>query len=138
MNREPNPHKIKPLRDKCNACGEIYKLTGENAYGIDYPKKPECRHLMCKCTECENVTIIFIPQESNSFEVAEATGIPIHPLEWPSDDIYESWVYVMGIELPVSKPLTERQEKIVDYLTYLLDTDKMTIEDFHSDGEVLI
>ena len=130
MNKEPNPEKIKPLRDKCNSCGTVYKLTDSTAFGINYPKKPECRHLMCRCPKCEFVTIIFIPQESNSFETAEATGVPIHPLEWPSDDVYDAWCHVMGIELIVPQELGPTLDKYVTDQGAFLQTRDVDITDF--------
>jgi hypothetical protein len=127
--REPNPE-VKPLKDKCNRCSKKYALTEETAVGITYTKQPDCRHLVTCCPHCSFQTRIFIPASSNSLDRASQTGVPIHVFEWASDDIYEMFLKVYGIELIPTKALTPRQEEQVNNYGRFLQEIVVTAEDF--------
>jgi hypothetical protein len=131
--REPNPEKdnnVKPLRDQCNRCQKKYKLTEETAVGIIYTKQPDCRHIVACCPHCRFQTRIFIPQSSNSLEVAQQTGVPILVFEYASEEIYDMFLRVYGIELIQPKELTPRQEEQVSNYGRFLQEITVTAEDF--------
>lgn len=138
MERENNQEKVRPLKDNCNSCKKNYRLTMDNAYVVHYDKKPECDHMMCKCPRCDFVTMIFLSPNGDTMERAKENLISINKLDWPSEKIYSTWLRLMGIELVEPNELTQRQERIVEYLGNLLEKDLLTIEDFNKEGEVYL
>jgi hypothetical protein len=126
---EKSPKEPKPLRDTCNNCGEKYKLKPKNALVIEYLGKPECNHIVCQCPNCSTNTEIYLAEGGDTIDRARETGLTIATLEWPSDDVFERFCNAYGIELIESRALTPREEKIVGFANYLLQSE-VTVMDF--------
>lgn len=122
------PKEPKPLKDDCSSCGKRYKLKPENALVFEYPQKPECNHIICQCPNCQTNTEIYLTG-SDTLDRARDTGITVATLEWPSDEVYERFCEVYGIELLQPHALTEREEKQVDFAHYLMQSE-VTVMDF--------
>lgn len=135
---EQSPEKKPKLKDNCNGCGKNYRITPDNAAWFDYTQKPEVKVLVCKCTHCEFITTIYIPESSNTIDIAKAIGIQGETRDYPSDHVLEGFYDVMGIELIQPQALTQRKEKVVQYLGYLLENDLITPDDWQAEGEVII
>lgn len=125
---ERSPKEPKPLKDECNNCGEKYKLKPTNALVIEYSQKPECNHIICQCPNCQTNTEIYLAG-NDTIERARDTGLTIATLEWPSDDVFGRFCEAYGIELLEPKALTPREEKIVDFAHYLMQSE-VTVMDF--------
>lgn len=128
-NFENNPEKIKPLKDRCMHCDKNYRLTQENALIVEYTKKPECNYVNSKCTHCGGMTTIFVPPTSNTIDELKKQDVPCGQLDYPSDDVYEAWLQVMGIELIQPQELTPRQENRVRFGAFILGNVN-TVEEF--------
>lgn len=134
MEKQPNPEKQKPLKDDCMHCGKRYKLTPENTAIIEYTQKAECNFVHCQCPNCEGITRIFIPPNSPTIDILKSQSVRVGQLEWPSDDIYNSWCEVNGIELLRPQEITPRQEKLIDFMHYLFENGNLEAELLQGDN----
>ena len=111
--RMNNPEKQLPQWfDTCNKCETKYPLTPENTLYVYFEKQEECNYLVCKCPNCGSNTMIF--DEDIGPNDALARDIMIDDSDrLASEQIYQTWFQVKGLELPQEYELTPRMEKLV-------------------------
>lgn len=124
MEKEPKREKLK---DDCLHCGKRYTIKPENAMVFSYERKPECNHMVTECPHCTKRTNIYLAGDY-TIDRARENGITVCELDWPSDQVYDGFLQVYGIELIQPQELTPRQEKQIEFAHFLLQGE-ITIDD---------
>lgn len=143
MEKEPTPE-FEPPVTKCGNCDLDFAVAPANSRVNRYKLMPDCNFIFTYCPHCEDYFMRLFIERGTDTEWIKYGYTPHEDGDYPPAHVIEGYKQLNEGREPFDPrkvqtiELTKRQERLAEFVAYLLLNEKLNAEDFDGPGDLFI